>query len=126
MALLGHQELLLMQMFLQERQTLTPAAHNGPAELGHLHPGHSHAPSHLPGGHSGVNDACDGAVPMSLSWSLSLTFRGFCLKNEQGHLSIPETRGQLGQVGPVLLCSAPCNHIHCLRSPLHSQFEIRH
>lgn len=85
-------------------------------------------PSHLPGGHSGANDACDGAVLMSLSCSLSLTFRGFCLKNEQGqgHLSTPETREQLRQVGPVLLCSAPREQVHCLRSPIHLQFEIRH
>lgn len=58
----------------------------------------------LPGGYSGVKGACGRAFPMSLSCSLGLTFRGFCLQNKQGHLSILETRRQPRQV--VLRCSA--------------------
>lgn len=42
-------------------------------------------PSHLPGSGSGGKDVCGEAFPMSLSCSLRLTFRGFCLQNEQGH-----------------------------------------
>lgn len=42
-------------------------------------------PSHLPGGGSGGKGVCGGAFLMSLSCGLRLTFRGFCLQNEQGH-----------------------------------------
>lgn len=65
------------------------------------------SPSHLPGGHSGVKGACGGVFPMSLSCGLGLTFRGFCLRNEQERLSILEPRGQSRQV----LCSSAQSHV---------------